>query len=130
MKKALTLLVLIVGVWIAAGPLFAHHGRGATFATSPQTWKVTITEVAWRNPHVSFWGDVKDANGNVTNWAFEGPNVSTMTRQRFFRQTLGIGDEITVTFLPAASGAKVGLFRGLTAADGVLKFSQELNAVD
>jgi hypothetical protein len=35
-----------------------------------------------------------------------------------------------VTFLPAASGGKVGLFRGLIAADGKTKFSQELNAVD
>jgi hypothetical protein len=130
MKRVLALSALIACLVIIAVPLFAHHGRGATFKTSPVTMKVVVTEVAWRNPHVSFWGDVKDANGKVTRWAFEGPNVSTMTRQKFFRNTLGIGHEITVTYLPAASGGKVGLFRGLTAADGKTKFSQELNAVD
>ena len=130
MKKVLAFSALIACLGIIAVPLFAHHGRGATFKTSPVTMKVVVTEVAWRNPHVSFWGDVKDANGKVTRWAFEGTNVSTMTRQKFFRNTLGVGDEITVTYLPAASGGKVGLFRGLTAADGKTKFSQEMNAVD
>jgi hypothetical protein len=130
MKKLFVILGLISTLLMIAGPVLAHHGRGATFTQVPRTLKVVVTEVAWRNPHVSFWADVKDANGNVTNWAFEGPNVSTMTRQKFFRNTLGIGDEITVTFLPAASGGKVGLFRGLVTADGKLKFSQELIAVD
>jgi hypothetical protein len=130
MKRVLAFSALIACLGVIAVPLFAHHGRGATFKTSPVTTKVVVTEVAWRNPHVSFWGDMKDANGKVTRWAFEGPNVSTMTRQKFFRNTLGIGDEITVTYLPAASGGKVGLFRGLTAADGKTKFSQEMNAVD
>jgi len=125
MKKMLAFSALIACLVVVAVPVFAHHGRGATFKTSPVTVKVVVTEVAWRNPHVSFWGDIKEANGTVTRWGFEGPNVSTMTRQKFFRNTLGIGDEITVTFLPAASGGKVGLFRGLIAAGG-LKFSQDL----
>src|SRR5262245_58734235 len=93
MKRILSCPALIVCFLVIAVPMFAHHGRGATFKASPVTMKVVVTEVAWRNPHVSFWGDIKDANGTVTRWAFEGPNVSTMTRQKFFRNTLGIGDE-------------------------------------
>jgi hypothetical protein len=91
MKKVLVFSVLIACLMVVAVPVFAHHGRGATFKTSPMTMKVVVTEVAWRNPHVSFFGDIKEANGTVTRWAFEGPNVSTMTRQNFFRNTLGIG---------------------------------------
>ena len=130
MKKLLTFLVLVAGLSRVAGPLYAHHGRGATYDTKTVTWKVTITEVAWRNPHISFWGDVKDPTGKVVNWAFEGPNVSTLSRQGITRNTLKVGEELNVTFLPARIGSPVGLFRGLTRLDGKQIFSQDLNAVD
>ena len=130
MKTLLRFLVLVAGVSIVAGPLLAHHGRGATYDTKLVTLKVTITEVGWRNPHISFWADVKDSNGKVVNWGFEGPNVSTLTRQGITRNTLKVGQEINVTFLPARIGSAVGLVRGLSQLDGKRIFSQELNAIE
>ena len=72
MKKLLAALGLITALLIVAAPLFAHHGRGATYDMKKQvTLKGVITEVAWRNPHVAIYMDVKDAGGGkVVNWAF------------------------------------------------------------
>ena len=71
---------------VVAGPLFAHHGRGATYdATKEVTLTGTVTELAWRNPHVVIYMDVKDENGKVINWGFESSNVSTMSRQGWSR---------------------------------------------
>ena len=65
-----------------------------------------------------------DEDGNVVNWAFEGPNVSTMTRQGWSRNTLKVGQEINVTFHRAQSSAPVGLFRGIALANGEVIFTQ------
>ena len=110
MKKLLAFFVLVAGMSIAVAPLFAHHGRGATYDMKKQvTLKGTVTEVAWRNPHVVIYLDVKDADGKPVNWAFENSNVSTLARQGYNRNTMRVGDEITAVVNPSAKGAPIGL---------------------
>ena len=119
MKKLLTFLVVIAGLSIIAAPLFAHHGRGATYDGDKElTLKGVVTELAWRNPHVVLYIDVKDQSGKVVNWGFESSNVSTMSREGWNRKTLQPGQEISVTFNPARSGAPVGIVRKVVLADG------------
>ena len=119
-----TVFAVILVMSVVAGPLSAHHGRGATYANEELVWDATVTEVAWRNPHISFWADVRNEDGNVVNWAFEGPNVSTMTRQGWSRNTLKVGQDIMVRFHRAQSSAPVGLFRGIMLANGEEIFTQ------
>ena len=120
MKKLLILVVMIVGLSMAAAPLFAHHGRGATYdGTKVATLKGVITEVAWRNPHVAIYVDVKNEGGKFVNWGLESQNVSSLTRIGFFRNSLKVGDEITVKFNPSRSGAPIGVIRKVYHPDGV-----------
>jgi hypothetical protein len=119
MKKLLALSVLVAGVSTGAGPLFAHHSRGATYDMKKQvTLKGTVTEVAWRNPHVAIYIDVKDADGNVVNWAFENSSVSTLARQGYNRNTLKVGQEITAIVNPSAQGSPRGIVVKVVLADG------------
>ena len=119
MKKVLMVFVAVVSLCLATGSLFAHHGRGATYDGDKEV-KVTgtVTELAWRNPHVAIYMDVKDASGKVTNWAFESSNTSTMSREGWSRNILKVGQEITVTFNPSRAGAPIGVVRSVTLADG------------
>ena len=122
MKRALTALLgtVLVGV-----PVLAHHGRGATYDdTKILTIKAKVTEVDWRNPHVAIYVDVTDDAGKVVNWGLESQNVSSLTRLRFYRNTLKVGQEVTVKLNPARSGAPVGVLRKLYDASGkeVLSF--------
>src|SRR5258708_38991477 len=58
--------------------MFAHHSFGAEYdANKPITLTGVITKVEWTNPHCYFYLDVKDKDGKVANWKFEGfpPNV-------------------------------------------------------
>jgi hypothetical protein len=119
MKRILTLLSVVVALSVIAVPIFAHHGRGATYDGDKETiLKGTVTELAWRNPHVLIYMDVKDASGKVVNWAFETSNVSSMSREGWSRNTLRPGQEISVTFNPSRAGAPIGVVRKVTFADG------------
>ena len=122
MKKLFALLIVIA----IAAPLFAHHGRGATFDMKKRLeLKGTVTEVAWRNPHVVIYMDVKDQAGKVTNWGFENSNVSSLAREGYNRNTLKIGQEITAIINPAANGAPTGSVVKVVLTDGKEIMSRE-----
>ena len=128
MKK----LMLVLVISAIAAPLFAHHGRGATYDMKKQvTLKGTVTEVDWRNPHVLIWMDVKDDSGKVFNWGFENSNVSSLAREGYNRNTLKIGQEITAIVNPGVNGKPVGIVVKVILADGKVVMSRERgNPVD
>jgi hypothetical protein len=129
MMKLLTLAVLVAGMSAAAGSLSAHHSRGGTYDMKKQvTLKGTVTEVAWRNPHVAIYIDVKEPDGKVVNWAFENSSVSTLARQGYSRTTLKVGQEITAVVNPSALGAPRGIVVKVVLADGKEIMSRETGA--
>ncbi len=122
MKKLFALLIVLA----VAAPLFAHHGRGATFDMKKRLeLKGTVTEVAWRNPHVLIYMDVKDQTGKVVNWGFENSNVSSLAREGYNRNTVKVGQEITAIINPAANGAPTGIVVKVILADGKEIMSRE-----
>lgn len=126
MKRLLTLFVVVAGLLIVPGPLFAHHGRGATYDMQKQiTLKGTVSRVDWRNPHVVIYMDVRDANGNVVNWGFENGGVSQLAREGYSRTTLKIGQEITAVLNPAANGGPTGIIVKVVLANGEEIMSRE-----
>ena len=126
MKKLFAFFLLITALLMVAAPLFAHHGRGATYDMKKQvTLKGVITEVAWRNPHVAIYMDVKDTGGKIVNWAFENSNVSTLARQGYNRNTLKVGEEITAVVNPSAQGAPRGIVVKVVLAGGKEIMSRE-----
>jgi len=127
MKRILITFAIIAAVTV---PLLAHHGRGATYDDKKiVTANAVITEVAWRNPHVAIYMDIKDANGKVTNWGMESQNVSSLTRIGFFRNTLKVGQEITIKFNPSRAAAPVGVIRKIydTTGKEVLSFGGSID---
>jgi hypothetical protein len=119
MKRFMAFLVVAATLALTAGSLFAHHGRGATYdADKEVTLTGVVTELAWRNPHVAIYMDVKGKDGKVVNYAFESSNVSTMSREGWSRNILKPGQEITVTFNPSRAGAPIGVVRSVKLADG------------
>lgn len=104
----------VVGVLIAAvlllagGAAFAHHSFAAEFdASKPITLKGIVTKIEWSNPHVWFYINVKDpASGQVTNWGAEMGAAHQLQRRGWRRDTLKIGEEVTVTGSLARNGSK------------------------
>ena len=133
MKRSLPCYILLFAVWIGGGPLLAHHGRGQMFDMQHEvTLKGTISEVAWRNPHVVVYMDVVDENGEVATWGFENASVSTLAREGYNRNTLRVGQEITAIVNPSAAGAPLGIVVVVILEDGTEIMSRRLgeNPVD
>jgi hypothetical protein len=129
MKRSIALFLLVLIFVTVAAPAFAHHGRGATYDMKRQvTLKGVVSEVAWRNPHVAIYMDVKDAAGKTVNWAFENSNVGTLARQGYNRNTLHVGQEITAVVNPSAQGSPRGLVVKVLLADGKEIMSRESGA--
>lgn len=125
MKKLLTILGLAAVLLMVAAPIFAHHGRGATYDMKKELQlKGTISEVSWRNPHIAIFVDVKDAGGKVTKWAIEHSNITTLTMQGYGRQTLKVGQEVTAFVRPSADGSSIGLCMKLVFPDGKVIFER------
>lgn len=82
----------------AAGVAQAHHSFPAQFDINrPATISGMVTNVQWRNPHVYFYMDVYDEEGNVEEWSFELSNVSAMRGRGWSSDTLKVGDLLEVS---------------------------------
>jgi hypothetical protein len=126
MKRLVTFFVFVLGLSLLAGSLLAHHGRGNTFDMQKRVeLKGTVSEVAWRNPHVLIYMDVKDETGKVVKWGFENSNVSSLAREGYNRNTLKIGQEITAIVNPARNGVPTGIVVKVILADGKEIMSRE-----
>jgi len=100
----------IVGlVAIAAVPAFGHHSFSAEFdAKQPLTVTGTVTKLEWTNPHVWFYIDVKDDGGKVTNWGMEMGSPNGLLRTGWTRNSMKIGDVVTVDGFKARNGTPNG----------------------
>jgi hypothetical protein len=104
---------------VAAGALRAHHSFAAEYDRSkPITLKGTVTKVEWQNPHIYFYLDVRDQDGKVDNWAVEGGAPSSLYRAGWRKDSLKVGNEVTVEGWLAKSGAKLANMRTVVLADG------------
>ncbi len=108
---------------VVGGPAWAHHNMSALFDFNERFTRTgTFTELDWRNPHIYLSVDVKNQEGQVETWFFEGPAAS------FFRvRDIGksdfessLGKTVTVEASRARDGSLSGLIRTITLTDGKL----------
>jgi hypothetical protein len=104
----------------APSPILAHHSFGAEYdGDKPITLTGIVTKVEWTNPHSYFYLDVKNKDGKVANWKFEGYPPSVLYRTGWKREvTLKNGDTITVFGWRARDGTNWAHSREVTFADG------------
>jgi hypothetical protein len=119
MKRILT-GVFLVSLLAASQPVSAHHNASAKYdRNKPIQFTGKVTKVEWRNPHIYFYVDVTDASGKTINYAVENGSVSGFFRSGVKRDSMKIGDTVTVSgFLPRMEGLHHVNGRNVTFADG------------
>jgi hypothetical protein len=99
--------------------VLAHHSFAAEFdQNQPITLVGAVSKVEWMNPHTHFYIDVKDETGKVVNWDLETGSPNALSRRGWTRNSLKIGDQVTVQAFRAKDGSSLASARTVTLSDG------------
>ena len=91
---------VVLGFFLFTHPLFAHHSTARYDLTKTLTIQGTVTEVIWQNPHVILV--MNDAKGEEQ--AFEAPSPTYIVSSGWTKESIKVGDKVTVKASPARNG--------------------------
>jgi hypothetical protein len=97
----------------------AHHSFAAEFdASKAVTLTGSVTKIEWMNPHIWVYLDVKDDRGTLEPWQCEGGPPNTLTRNGWSKDSLKVGDQVTIDGALAKDGSKTCNARTVKLPDG------------
>jgi hypothetical protein len=118
MRTKCAVVIAGIALLVSVAGVNAHHSFSAEFdASKPFKMTGTVTKVEWMNPHTFFYIDVPDEkSGKVTNWAMEMGSPNGLMRAGWTRNTMKVGDKVTVEGSLAKDGSPTGNARSVTMA--------------
>ena len=126
MKLKVSTVVATVGLLVVTQTGSTHHSFAAVFdRDSPIELTGTVTQLEWMNPHTWFYMDVERDEGSVENWALEMGSPNTLIRRGWNRNSLNVGDVVTVIGFQAREKAQTGAVRSITLASGERLFGAQ-----
>ena len=100
-----------------AGGVQAHHSFAMFDMSKTVSFKGTVKEMQWTNPHVWIELTVEEKNGPVT-YSLEGAAIAVLKRVGWTRDSVKAGDKVTVVGHPYKNGRPGGSIDHLILADG------------
>ena len=126
MGTRLTACTLATILTVVAQPVRGgHHSFSAEFdRDTPVTTTGAVVKVEWMNPHIWFYVDVRnETTGTVTNWAWEMGSPNGLMRRGWTRNSLKIGDVVTVEGSQARDGSNKANASSVVLAAGTRLFA-------
>jgi hypothetical protein len=87
----------IVLLLLVSAPIFAHHGAASYDTSKMTTLTGSITKIQWMNPHAVIDIEAKDTAGKIEKYIVEAVSPLALTRNGWTKDSLNLGDQITVT---------------------------------
>ena len=119
MRSVLAGLVLLVVA--GAAPADAHHSFAVYFDDQTIIQATgSVTNFRFTNPHAIISFTVKNAKGQVEPWRAETNAVTLLRRRGWTKDSLTIGETITVEGWRARDGSNYMRMRTVKRADGTV----------
>ena len=119
-----TVALAALGLLVSTKPLPAHHSFMAEFdQRKPLTVTGVVTKIEWQNPHAFFYLDAKDEHGRVVNWSFQTATPNALTNRGWKRDSVKVGDQVTVQGYLARHGSNLAAARSLVMPSGQKVFT-------
>lgn len=99
--KSKFLGLVMTGVSLSSGTAYAHHSLAATYLDKEVRLEGKILDLLLRNPHSFLQIEATDENGIVQRWSLEWRSSGQLGQQGIRRDTLKVGDEVTITMNPS-----------------------------
>ena len=106
-------------VLVSGASAVAHHSFAAEYDISkPVVLSGTVTKLEWTNPHAWIFLDAKGPDGAVGSWEVELGSPNALIRYRWKRDTVKVGETLTVDGYLSKHGLKRINSKTITLADG------------
>lgn len=105
-------------VCAVAAPGMAHHSTAEFDYSKTVILEGTIKEVQWTNPHSYVQVMVPQKDGTLVQWGIEIGAPAINVAMGWRKNSVKMGDKVTLDIAPARSGATYGTLRHLTFPDG------------
>jgi hypothetical protein len=112
-------LLVIAAILLIATSAKSHHSDAGIDMESVIAFDGIISEFSWRNPHVYFLAQVEAENGEVVEWAVQLGPTNVLSRRGWSRDTLEVGDSVTVRAHPSVSGRPYAIMESVDKAGGL-----------
>jgi hypothetical protein len=115
-QSSIAIVIAALGVTLCTvPPASAHHSFAMYEPTKTLTFKGTVKNFQWTNPHVVLSILVQPDDGSAAqDWALETTSPGVLTRAGWTRQSIKPGDKVSVTLSPLRDGSHGGSLNSVT----------------
>jgi hypothetical protein len=119
MRRWLRTLAIVVVALGFAVEAFAHHSTTYYSKERKDFVKIQGKVVRWefRSPHSQLYVETADKDGKLVVWRFESTPAAWLLREGFTKESISIGDEVSVEGFPIP-GQLFAWLGKVTKADG------------
>jgi len=116
--KIRTLSLAIVAAVAFATPAFAHHSFAMFDSDKLITFKATVKQLEWTNPHSWLRVMIPDQAGQTREWGLEMGPPARQIQRGWKPDSLKPGDTVTVDIHPLRDGSRGGQLVSAILPDG------------